>query len=181
MDQDLHPLLVISIFVVVFLAIHPFQAGNGRLSRVLTTLLLLRTGYAYVPYSSLESSIEQSKEAYYLALRQTQGAINTDAPDWQPWVMFLLTALQRQKQRLETKIKRERIILGELPSLSVQILEIAREHGRVTVADAVKITGVSRNTVKDHMKTLKANGHMNGHGSGRGPGTPDPRGFDICA
>ncbi len=61
------------VFVVVFLAIHPFQDGNGRLSRVLTTLLLLRAGYAYVPYSSLESVIELSKDAYYLALRRTQG------------------------------------------------------------------------------------------------------------
>jgi Fic family protein len=73
----LHPLLAIGLFAVVFLEIHPFQDGNGRLSRVLTTLLLLRAGYAYVPYSSLESVIEQSKEGYYLALRRTQG---TSAP-----------------------------------------------------------------------------------------------------
>ena len=72
-EKRLHPLLVIAIFTVVFLAIHPFQDGNGRLSRILTTLMLLRAGYAYVPYSSLESVIEQSKEGYYLALRQTQG------------------------------------------------------------------------------------------------------------
>ena len=65
----LHPLLIIALCVVVFLEIHPFQDGNGRLSRVLTTLLLLQTGYAYVPYSSLESVIEHSKDAYYLALR----------------------------------------------------------------------------------------------------------------
>ena len=68
---------MIGIWAVVFLEIHPFQDGNGRLSRVLTTLLLLQSGYAYVPYSSLESVIEQSKEAYYLALRQTQGTIRT--------------------------------------------------------------------------------------------------------
>ncbi|MEO0960159.1 MAG: Fic family protein, partial [Pseudomonadota bacterium] len=60
-----HPLLVIAVFVAVFLEIHPFQDGNGRLSRVLTTLLLLRAGYAYVPYSSLESVIEATKESYY--------------------------------------------------------------------------------------------------------------------
>lgn len=60
----LHPLLIIAVWVVVFLEIHPFQDGNGRLSRILTTLLLLQAGYAYVPYSSLESVIEQSKEAY---------------------------------------------------------------------------------------------------------------------
>ena len=79
-----HPLLIVAVFIVVFLAIHPFQDGNGRLSRILTTLLLLQAGYAYVPYSSLESVIENSKESYYLALRQTQSTILTDAPDWQP-------------------------------------------------------------------------------------------------
>ena len=87
---QLHPLLIISIFVVVFLEIHPFQDGNGRLSRVLTTLLLVQAGYAYVPYSSLESVIEINKEAYYLALRQTQGTIRTNAPNWQPWLEFFL-------------------------------------------------------------------------------------------
>ena len=65
--ERLHPLLLIGLWVVVFLEIHPFQDGNGRLSRVLTTLLLLQAGYAYVPYSSLEGVIEQNKEAYYLA------------------------------------------------------------------------------------------------------------------
>jgi Fic family protein len=76
-DQAVHPLIIIAIFIVSFLAIHPLQDGNGRVSRVLTTLLLLRSGYAYVPNSSLESVIEQSKERYYIALRQTQGTIRT--------------------------------------------------------------------------------------------------------
>src|SRR5581483_347780 len=67
--QELHPLLIIGIFAVSFLAVHPFQDGNGRLWRLLTTLLLLKTGYSYVPYSSLESVIEDNKEGYYLALR----------------------------------------------------------------------------------------------------------------
>jgi len=71
----LHPLIIIALFVVTFLEIHPFQDGNGRLSRVLTTLLLLQAGYAYVPYSSLESVIERNKEGYYLGLRQTQTTI----------------------------------------------------------------------------------------------------------
>ena len=114
-DQQLHPLLMIAIFTVVFLKIHPFQDGNGRLSRVLTTLLLLRSGYAYVPYSSLESVIEQTKEGYYLALRSTQGTIRSQAPDWQPWVRYFLRALLKQKQRLEAKIQREKILVAELP------------------------------------------------------------------
>ena len=167
-DGDLHPLLVISIFIVVFLAIHPFQDGNGRLSRVLTTLLLLRSGYAYVPYSSLESVIERSKEGYYLALRQTQGTIRGEAPDWQPWATYFLKALLEQKQRLETRIERERLILGDLPDLSVQILELTRERGRVTIADASAATGVNRNTIKDHVSALTKAGHLQRHGAGRG-------------
>lgn len=167
-NKDLHPLLAIAVFTVVFLEIHPFQDGNGRLSRVLTMLLLLRSGYAYVPYSSLESVIEQSKEGYYLALRNTQGTIRTDAPDWHPWVLYFLRALQKQKQRLETKIERERILVARLPELSVRILELTKEHGRLTVSQIVDITGANRNTVKKHLQTLVANQHLSQHGKGKG-------------
>lgn len=80
------------------------------MSRALTTLLLLQAGYAYVPYSSLESVIEQSKEAYYLALRQTQGTIRTDTPDWQPWLAFFLRALAEQVRRLNRKVEREILV-----------------------------------------------------------------------
>jgi len=167
-EGDLHPLLVIAIFVVVFLEIHPFQDGNGRLSRILTTLLLLQAGYAYVPYSSLESVIEQSKEGYYLALRQTQGTIRTETPDWQPWVRFFLRALQQQKRRLEKKIARERIIIETLPELSLAILELARDHGRLTNAQIVEMTRANRNTVKKHLASLVEAGHLEQHGKGKG-------------
>ncbi len=166
--KELHPLLIIAIFIVVFLAIHPFQDGNGRLSRVLTTHLLLRAGYAYVPYSSLESVIEHSKDAYYLALRRTQENIRSDKPDWQPWVTYFLNALKQQKDRLEKKIERERILLGDLPELSVHILELCRERGRVTIGEISKITGISRNTIKDHVAALTNKGHLTLHGAGRG-------------
>jgi Fic family protein len=166
-ERGLHPLLAIGIFVVVFLAIHPFQDGNGRLSRILTTLLLLRTGYAYVPYSSMESVIEQSKDAYYLALRQTQGTIRTESPDWQPWLLFFLRALQRQTQRLAKKIEREKLILSNLPELAVRILDQAREHGRVSIGDMIKITGASRNTLKEHFRLLVEKGHLAMHGKAR--------------
>ena len=167
-NDELHKLIVIAVFVVVFLAIHPFQDGNGRLSRILTTLLLLRAAYEYVPYSSLESVIEQSKDAYYLSLRQTQSTIHSETPDWQPWLTFFLRALRQQKLRLEKKIERERLILGDLPELSVQILELCRERGRVTVADAAKVTGANRNTIKDHLKALTKAKHLERHGAGRG-------------
>lgn len=165
---QLHPLLIIAVFVVVFLEIHPFQDGNGRLSRVLTTLLLLQTGYAYVPYSSLESVVEVNKEAYYLALRQTQGTIRTDAPNWQPWLLFFLRSLAEQVRRLEKKVEREKIVLATLPALSLQIVEFAREHGRVTMAEAIKLTGSNRNTLKLHFRDLIERGHLEQHGSGRG-------------
>lgn len=165
---DLHALLVIGVFVVAFLAVHPFQDGNGRLSRILTTLLLLRAGYAYVPYSSLEGVVEESKEAYYRALRATQETMPTGAPDWEPWLTFFLTALQEQKRRLEERIERERIVLGGLPELSVRVLELARERGRVTIAEAAAVTGASRNTLKGHVKALTRQGHLARHGAGRG-------------
>jgi Fic family protein len=164
----LHPLLIIGVFIVVFLEIHPFQDGNGRLSRILTTILLLQAGYAYVPYSSLESVIEHSKEAYYLALRQTQGTIRSAAPDWQPWLLFFLRALQQQKRRLAVKVEREKIVLAALPELAVQIVDHARQHGRVTIGDMIRVTGASRNTLKEHFRRLVALGHLRQHGARKG-------------
>ena len=167
-QNTIHPLLAIAIFTVVFLEIHPFQDGNGRLSRVLTTLLLLQAGYAYVPYSSLESIIEQNKQGYYLALRQTQGTIRSDAPNWQSWIVFFLQALASQVKRLEAKVDREKIILSVLPELSIQILELTKERGRISVSDIVSLTQANRNTVKAHLKKLVETNHLTQHGSGRG-------------
>jgi Fic family protein len=165
--DQLHPLLVTGIFTVVFLAIHPFQDGNGRLSRILTTLMLLRAGYAYVPYGSLESIIEQSKDAYYLGLRQTQGTLRADTPNWQPWILFFLRALQQQKKHLAEKVEREKIVLSNLPELSVQILDYARQHGRVSIGEMVKTGGGNRNTLKQHFRVLVEKRHLVLHGKGR--------------
>jgi len=167
-SRRLHPLLIISVFVVVFLEVHPFQDGNGRLSRALTTLLLLQAGYAYAPYSSLESVVEINKEAYYLALRQTQGTIRTEEPNWQPWLTFFLRSLAEQVRRLEKKVEREKLILATLPELALQIVDLAREHGRVTIGEIVTLTGASRNTLKQHLRTLVERGYLNQHGAGRG-------------
>jgi Fic family protein len=163
-----HPLLLIGVWNVVFLEIHPFQDGNGRLSRILTTLLLLQAGYAYVPFSSLESVIERNKETYYLALRQTQGTIRSEAPNWQPWIMFFLQALNEQVVRLEKKIEREKSVLAALPELSAQIVEFAREHGRITIGEAVRLTRGNRNTLKQHFRILVEQRILNPQGQGRG-------------
>jgi Fic family protein len=94
----------VAIFVVVFLEIHPFDDGNGRLSRILTTLLMLQFGYTHVPYSSLESIVEQNKSGYYIALRQTQASIRGEQPNWQPWLVFFLSSLASQVKRLAEKV-----------------------------------------------------------------------------
>ena len=166
--KALHPLLVIGIFTVTFLAIHPFQDGNGRLSRILTALLLLRCGYAYTPYSSLESVIENSKQGYYLALRQTQQSIRTDRPNWQPWLVFFLRALQQQMWRLKKKVEKEHLVMAQLPALSLQILELARDHGRVTLSELVALTGGNRSTVKKHLHNLVEGSYLELVGKGRG-------------
>ena len=165
--KRLHPLLIIAVFVVTFLEIHPFQDGNGRLSRVLTTLLLLQAGYAYVPYSSLEGVIENSKEGYYLGLRQTQGTIRSEAPNWQPWLVFFLRALQQQKRRLAVKVEREKNALTALPELAIKILDYARDHGRVTSRDMVREAGASPNTLKATFTSLVEKGLLARYGGGR--------------
>ena len=165
--RRLHPLLIIAVFIVVFLAIHPFQDGNGRLSRVLTTLLLLQAGYTYVPYSSLESVIENSKEGYYLALRQTQTTVRTDTPKWQPWLLFFMRALQQQKRRLAVKVEREKNALAALPELAVKILDYVRDQGRVTTRDIVREQGASPNTLKATFTSLVEKGLLVRHGAGR--------------
>ena len=134
---------------------------------MLLALLLLQAGYAYVPYSSLESIIEQTKEGYYLALRQTQGSIRNAAPNWQPWLIFILRALQQQMQRLAKRIEREKIVLSNLPDLSLRILDHAREHGRVSMGDIIKLTGASRNTLKQQFRQLVEKRHLAKHGGGR--------------
>ncbi len=167
-ENALHPLLIIGVFTVVILEIHPFQDGNGRLSRVLISLLLLRSGYAYVAYSSLESIVENSKEGYYLALRQTQQTVRSTEPNWQPWTIYFLRALQQQKRRLERKIERERIVMGTLPELSLQIIEAVKDRGRIAIGEIVMLTGANRNTVKKHLAALVTANHIAKHGTGKG-------------
>ncbi len=94
-----HSLILIANFIFEFLAIHPFTDGNGRLSRALTTLLLLKTGYTYVPYVSLDEIIEEKKIEYYLALRRTQSKHKTKKEDITEWLNFFLDALLEQVKR----------------------------------------------------------------------------------
>ncbi|MBN2495456.1 MAG: Fic family protein [Deltaproteobacteria bacterium] len=162
-----HVLLVIAVFVVRFLAIHPFQDGNGRLSRALTTLLLLRSGYRYVPYSSLERVVEDSKDAYYAALRRAQATLDGDESHLIDWLTFFVRTLHRQKEVLERKIEQKRL-MAPLAPLSEKLLGIVAEHGRVTVREAAVLTKANRNTIKDHLGKLVMAGRLARRGRGRG-------------
>jgi len=97
-QKTYHPLLVVANFLVEFLNIHPFEDGNGRLSRILTNLLLLKQGYAYMPYVSHEKLVEDNKPEYYLALRKSQKTLRTEKPDISPWLNFFLGILLMQSQ-----------------------------------------------------------------------------------
>jgi Fic family protein len=167
-EETHHPLILIGIFIVVFLAIHPFKDGNGRLSRVLTTLLLLRAGYSYVPYSSMESVIERNKESYYLALRRTQQTIRKDEQNWEPWLVFFLKTMAKQKDNLSVKVKEEQALRGSLPALSRQILELVKKRGEITVKEIEESTGANRNTIKVHVKKLAEQHYLAQVGKGRG-------------
>jgi len=167
-EKSIHPLIMIGVFIVVFLAIHPFQDGNGRISRIITTLLLLKAGYTYVPYSSMESVIEQNKESYYLALRRTQKTLKTESPEWTAWLLFYLQSLQKQKRRLESKVEKEKIMRSSLPELSLQIIELVHEHGQITIADIVNTTSANRNTVKKRVGELVDANYLLQSGKGKG-------------
>ena len=167
-ESAMHPLLTIAVFKVVFLAVHPFQDGNGRLSRILTTLLLLRAGYEYVPYASLESIVEENKDLYYKALRRTQTTLNNDDPDWEPWLGFFLRCLKKQKSNLAIKIEQEKTASdSSLPLLSVQILKLLGERERLTIAQIVEITGANQNTLKVRLRELVNEGRIKRHGKAR--------------
>jgi Fic family protein len=167
-NKSLHPLLTIGIFVSLFLAIHPFQDGNGRLSRCLTTLLLLQNGYSYVPYSSLERIIEENKESYYLALRRTQQSWKENRVDYTPWLGFFLRSLQTQKRKLEEKISKIRNLSLSLPKLSAEIYQLLSEHEKLTIHELQLLTHANRNTLKKHLQELTKASLIKLHGKGRG-------------
>ena len=175
-DEDaMHPLLIVAVFTVVFLAIHPFQDGNGRLSRILTTLLLLRAGYEYVPYISLESIIEDNKDLYYKALRRTQTSLKQDTPDWEPWLGFFLRCMKKHKDNLIAKVavatvehqKTTSLDDATLPDLSRQVLQLLANNERMTIADMVHATTANQNTLKVRLRELVNSGRIHRYGKGK--------------
>jgi Fic family protein len=164
-DTGLHPLVRIALAVVIFLAIHPFQDGNGRLSRILTTLLLLRAGYSYAPYSSLESVIEANKEAYYMALRRTQISWQEGHPDWEAWLRFFLRSLLRQIRRLQERMDSRPM---ELSPGARRILELLHTEQTLTLGQVVRLTGLPESTAKVRIRELLTAGRLLRHGQRKG-------------
>jgi Fic family protein len=117
-----HPLLIIGSFLVQFLQIHPFQDGNGRLSRILTNLLMLQAGYTFIPYVSHEKIIEDNKPDYYWALRQSQRTFKTEAETVVPWLAFFLNVVLEQANNALALLSAENIDL----LLSPRQLEVWR-------------------------------------------------------
>jgi Fic family protein len=167
LETESHPLIVIAVFVLDFLAIHPFQDGNGRLSRALTTLLLLKSNYDYVPYSSMERVIEENKDKYYLNLRAAQTEVDGENVQLVKWIEFFLDCLCKQKNTLLRKLEKEKALVS-LPKLSEQIMISLKEHGKLSLSEIVKLVGANRNTVKSHLFKLIEVKQIQKEGAGKG-------------
>ena len=139
-NGEIHPILVIANFIFEFLAIHPFKDGNGRLSRALTNLLLLKTGYSYAPYVSLDEIIEETKTEYYLALRAAQKNHKTENENIGPWTEYLLGALLEQTERARKLMesKQPEKLLSEKQMQIYRLFEGDKELGVAEISRLLK-------------------------------------------
>ncbi len=153
LEKKYHSLLIIANFLVEFLKIHPFQDGNGRLSRILTNLLLLKAGYEYMPYVSHEKLVEDNKPEYYIALRKSQKTMNSKKDDVTPWFEFFFTILIKQAKIAEEFLSKENIekLLSEKQLIVWQYLQEIDEAG---TGEIVKNTKISRATAKQALDRL---------------------------
>jgi Fic family protein len=152
-SKSWHPLLVIGNFIVEFLAIHPFQDGNGRLSRVLTNLLLLKEGYQYMPYVSHEKLVEDHKPDYYLALRKSQQTFKDGKETIAPWLEFFLDALLAQSREAVRLIARENVDKLLSPRQAV-VWAFIQNAGEAVPGEIVRATGIPRPTVNQALDRL---------------------------
>ncbi len=166
-NQDWHPLVLIADFVLWFLAIHPFLDGNGRLSRALTTLLLLRTGYDYVPFASLERVIEENKAGYYQALRSSQLSTRSDPGQYEAWLVFFLRALRAQQESLKSRVDRERSANG-LSSDQKRIIDLIRKIGAASSVRVSNQLKIPARTARYNLGLLVARGVLEYEGATKG-------------
>lgn len=155
--QEIHPLLIIGNFLVEFLNIHPFQDGNGRLSRILTNLLMLKHGYPYMPYVSHEKLIEDNKADYYVALRRSQKTIKTETENITPWLEFFLKVLLEQARQALDILSRENIeiLLSPKQLIVWRYIETVSEATPGEISRATKVTRPTVSQAIDVLTRLK--------------------------
>ncbi len=156
-EKKYHPLLIVGNFLVEFLQIHPFQDGNGRLSRILTNLLLLKEGYLYMPYISHEKLVEDNKPEYYLALRQSQKTFKTDKETIVPWLDFFFTIFLKQSQMAVELLSKENIekLLSKKQLSIWQYLQTVEEAAPGEIAKKAKVARPTVNQALDKLLRLK--------------------------
>jgi Fic family protein len=158
---DMHPVLLVAVFVYEFLSIHPYQDGNGRLSRLLTTLLLAQQGYDFVQYVSFENIIEAQKEGYYRALMDGQKNRYTEDEKIDKWVLFFLDCLVTLVLRLDEKYKQYSKLKKELNDRQKEVLELIRNKEVVRISDVeTSFETYSRNTLKKDLAYLVNEGFL---------------------
>lgn len=156
-SKTYHPLLLVGNFLVEFLNIHPFTDGNGRLSRILTNLLLLKEGYAYMPYVSHEKLIEDKKPDYYLALRKSQKTFETKNESIINWLNFFLDIVGEQSQEAINLLSSENIesLLSKKQLKVWEYLQRVRDATPQRIADQTKITRPTVNQTLSKLLKLK--------------------------
>jgi len=153
-ERELHPLVAVAFFVFKFLAIHPFEEGNGKMSLLLAESLLRKKGYGHASYVSLGKIIEENHGDYYAALRRTHQSLKWPTPDWEPWLAFFLVSLVRQKRELEKRIEAGHAVPIDLSGLALAIFRLLDEAPMVTVSSVMKATGAKRYNVRTTLKGL---------------------------
>jgi len=152
-EQKYHPLLIIANFVVEFLKIHPFRDGNGRISRILTNLLMLQAGYLYMPYVSHEKLVEEKKQEYYVALRKTQITFKAEKSDFIPWLTFFLNIILDQSKQAVELLTADNVE-KTLSSKQLAVLGYLQKAKEATPGDIAKNTKVARPTVNQALEKL---------------------------
>lgn len=166
--QELHPLITTATFVYEFLSIHPYQDGNGRLSRLLTTLLLLKTDYDFMKYASMEIEIEKRKKQYYNALMNGQQNRRTEKEIISEWVLFFLTTLEAAIQKLETRYAEIKDKKSYLNDRQTQVLAFIEKNEPVKISDVISsLTEFTPYTLKKDMKYLTEEGLLKKFGNAR--------------
>lgn len=145
-EGNIHPLILIGALIYEFLSIHPFQDGNGRLSRLLTTLLLLRQNYDFVQYVSFENEIEHRKKEYYKALMEAQQKRNTEEEIIDTWILFFLDCLESLIMKLEAKYKQYKEKGPYLNERQKKIADFIKENEPLKVGDITDFLKMSQET-----------------------------------